>query len=76
MTRTCLQMVIFSMVLALGLMSAQAQDQYSLNKDQWVQKQTYTPGSPEAQLQAIRKMVAQGQGKQAIKAVKKFMPTH
>ena len=79
MTRTCLQMVIFSMVLTVGLMTAQAQDQYSLNKDQWVQKQIYAPGSPDAQLQAIRKMVAQDQGKQATVAVKDWIknnPNH
>lgn len=79
MTRTCLQMMIFTLVLTVGFVNLHAQDQYSLQKDQWVQKEAAVPGSPEAKLQAIRKMVAQEQGKQAVKAAKQWIkdyPSH
>lgn len=76
MTRPCLQLMVFCLFLSLGLAVAHAEEQYQLKQDQWVAKQTYTPGTPEADLQAIRKMVAQGQGKKAAKAAKHWIKDH
>ncbi len=76
MTQSRLHMMIFSLVLTLGLAAVQAQEQYQLKQDQWVATQTAAPGSPEAKLQSIRKMVAQEQGKEAIEAVKDWIKTY
>ena len=76
MIQTRLQMMILGMLLMFGITLAQAQEQYQLKEDQWVGSQTATPGSPEAKLQSIRKMVAQDQGKQAAKAAKQWIKDH
>lgn len=79
MIRTRLHVMVFGMVMMLGVVTTQAEDQYQLKQDQWVATQTSAPGSPEAKLQDIRKMVAQEQGKQAVKAAKQWIkdyPNH
>lgn len=79
MTKSRLQLLVYGMFLMLVTVGAQAQEQYQLKQDQWVATQTPAPGSPEAQLQAIRKMVAQNQGKEAQKAAKDWIkanPNH
>ena len=79
MTQSRLHMTVFAMILILVAAKTQAQEQYQLNEDQWVATQTAVPGSPEAKLQAIRKMVAQNQGKEAQVAAKTWIkanPNH
>jgi outer membrane protein assembly factor BamD len=44
---------------------AAAQERYELDADQWQKQATFDPASPEGQLQAIRKLIAQGEGKAA-----------
>ncbi len=65
---------ILGMVLIAGV--AHAQERYQLTEDQWVQQKTFVPGTPEAKLQLIRKLIAQEKGKEAQKAIKKWIDTH
>ena len=65
---------VLAALLAIGLCSslrcppAAAQDRYRLQADKtWEKLATVDPASPEGRLQAIRKMIAQGQSKQAQK---------
>ena len=69
--------VAVGMQWALGAMPADAQQRYELQTDKTWQKQSQVdPGSPEGQLQAIRKMLALSRGKEAEKAAKKWIEEH
>lgn len=52
-------------MLVLATVPAFAQDRYELTGDQWQQAASHDPASPEGQLQAIRKLMAQDQYKDA-----------
>jgi tetratricopeptide (TPR) repeat protein len=44
---------------------AEAQQRYELDEGDWVKQAEPEPGSPEAKLNAIRRLIAQGKGKKA-----------
>ncbi len=53
-------------LLALALTApAYSQQRHELEDGQWVQQPAYDPGSPEGELAAIRKLIAQDRGKKA-----------
>ena len=53
-----------------------AQQRYDLEDGQWVAKAAADPSSPEGQLDAIRKLVAQDEGKKAKHAADDWIETH
>ncbi len=53
------------LVMLVITLPAAAQQRYELEDDSWVRQQPPPAGSAEAELQAIRKLIAQGKGKEA-----------
>ncbi len=68
---------VMGLVLVMCLVSqAPAQQRYDLSEQGWERQPTAEPGSPRAQLDAIRKLVAQGEGKQAKHAADAWIEAH
>ncbi len=63
-----------SVVLAVG--QASAQQRHKLEDDQWVQRPAHDPGSPEGELDAIRKLIARGEGKSAKELADTWIEKH
>jgi len=59
-----LGVLVYVMMLALAA-PIMAQQRHELTDGQWVQRETHEPDSPEGELDAIRKLIAQGEGKRA-----------
>ncbi len=53
-----------------------AQERFTLDGEQWTQETQYDPATPEGELQAIRKLIAAGQGKAAAKASQVWQKAH
>jgi outer membrane assembly lipoprotein YfiO len=55
---------------------AWGQQRHELDGGQWVQQETHAPDSPEGQLDAIRKLIAQGEGENAKYAADDWIERH
>jgi outer membrane protein assembly factor BamD (BamD/ComL family) len=63
-----------SVFLAAG--QASAQQRHELEDGQWVQQTAHDPGSPEGELDAIRKLIARGKGKSAKELADAWIQKH
>ncbi len=73
--RLALPAMLACLLIASG--PANAQQRYDLEEDgQWVAKAAADPDSPEGQLDAIRKLVAQDEGKKAKHAADDWIENH
>lgn len=63
-----------SVVLAVG--QASAQQRHKLEDGQWVQRPAHDPDSPEGELDAIRKLIARGEGKSAKELADTWIEKH
>jgi len=75
-TPDLLLVLLVSTGLLLFARSASAQQRYDLEDGQWVAKEPPDPNSPEGRLEAIRKLIAQGEGKQAKHAADAWIEAH
>lgn len=64
--RSCWGLAVCVVVWFLAMPgAAEAQQQYDLEEGEWVRQAEPEPGSSEAQLAGIRKLIAEGEGKKA-----------
>lgn len=61
----CIRAALVCLLAVLWARPAVAQQRYELTDQQWVPQTVPDPDTPEGELAAIRKLVAQGEGKQA-----------
>ena len=67
---------LFMLLMLAFVHPATAQQRYDLEDGDWVRQAPPTPGTPEAELEAIRKLIAQGQGKEAKHQTDTWIETH
>ena len=75
-----LAVLLFSALAALGLPGAagvaQAQERYELSEGDWHKTQAADPNTPEGELQAIRRLLAQDKTKDARKHATRWIETY
>lgn len=71
-----LGVLVLLVVALIASAPVSAQQRYDLEDGQWVAKAAPDPNSPEGQLDAIRKLVAQGEGKKAKHAADEWIEKH
>ncbi len=69
-------LLLFALVLLGWISPADAQQRYDLEDGDWVKQPVHEPGSPEGKLNAIRKLIAQGEGKKAKHAADDWIEAH